>query len=205
MFHISRLELARDCLNPVLRRLPGSCYRSQAGVGSCAKFLRSYVPSVELTPKLSRLYKDKGWKVGVVQKLTSLSKKALQTYWFLPGSYRREKRPPPEQQRRRREVGKQEGQPTVFLMVQPFWVVLKVWALIMCFGLDVFLFIVCWAPRPYGSGYREVVVTPTVVWSEHLRGLWSEHLHQIMCSHDTYTSCVVTRPTLNYVQSEDLH
>jgi hypothetical protein len=60
---------------------------------------------------------------------------------------------------------------------------------------------------------REVVVTPTVVWSEHLRGLWSEHLrglwsehlHQIMCSHNTYTSCVVTRPTLNYVQSEDLH
>jgi hypothetical protein len=57
------------------------------------------------------------------------------------------------------------------------------------------------------SGTCEVVVTPTVVWSEHLRGLWSEHLRglwsehlqQIMRSHNTYTSCVVTRPTLNYV------
>jgi hypothetical protein len=37
------------------------------------------------------------------------------------------------------------------------------------------------------------------VCSEHLSGLWSEHLQQIMCSHNTYTSCVVRRPTLNYV------
>jgi hypothetical protein len=59
--------------------------------------------------------------------------------------------------------------------------------------------------RPLAYTAGEVVVTPTVVWSEHLRGLWSEHLQQIMCSHNTYTSCVVTRPTLNNVYSEDLH
>jgi hypothetical protein len=51
----------------------------------------------------------------------------------------------------------------------------------------------------YGGVARTPTGTVHVVRTPKLRGLWSEHLQQIMCSHNTYTSCLVTRPTLNYV------